>query len=168
MTEPKTLQQLRMWANVSKAEAAKQMGLSIATYRNYEQANYIPPKYISKLCAFYNINLTDIDRTRKPRNMYNGRLAKMLPFDLAAFRNEFGFTKSIIMQETGVSRHIYDVIERTNTTAPEYYDDFVTFFERYGQQRPSVETLQAQIDKLVARCETLEKRIDYLERKHGT
>lgn len=168
MSTPKTLQQLRMWANVSKAEVAKQMGISLATYRNYEQANYIPPKYLPTLCAYFGINVSDIDRTRKPRHMYDGRLTKALPFDLAAFRNEFGFTKSIIMQEVGVSRHIYDNAERTNATAPEYYDDFVSFFQRHGQQRPTVESLQAQIDKLISHCDALEQRIQQLERKQIT
>jgi hypothetical protein len=154
-----------MWANVSKAEVAKQMELSPATYRNYEQANYIPPKYLPTLCAYYGIDVSDIDRTRKPRHTYDGRMTKMLPFDLAAFRNEFGFTKSIIMQEVGVSRHIYDNVERTNATPPEFYDDFVSFFQRHGQQRPTVESLQAQIDTLVARCAALEQRIEQLERK---
>lgn len=165
MSTPKTLQQLRMWANVSKAEVAKQMGISLATYRNYEQANYIPPKYLPTLCAYFGIDVSDIDRTRKPRHMYDGRLTKALPFDLAAFRNEFGFTKSIIMQEVGVSRHIYDNAERTNATAPEFYDDFVSFFQRHGQQRPTVESLQAQIDKLISHCDALEQRIQQLERK---
>lgn len=157
-----------MWANVSKAEVAKQMELSLATYRNYEQANYIPPKYLPVLCAYYGIDVSDIDRTRRPRHMYDGRLTKALPFDLAAFRNEFGFTKSIIMQEVGISRHIYDNAERTNATAPEFYDDFVSFFKRHGQQRPTVESLQAQIDTLVARCVALEQRIEQLERKQHT
>lgn len=160
MSTPKTLQQLRMWANVSKAEVAKQMGISLATYRNYEQANYIPPKYLPVLCAYYGIDVSDIDRTRRPRHMYDGRLTKALPFDLAAFRNEFGFTKSIIMQEVGVSRHIYDNAERTNATAPEFYDDFVSFFQRHGQQRPTVESLQEQLNKLLAHCATLEQRIE--------
>ena len=168
MSTPKTLQQLRMWANVSKAEVAKQMGISLATYRNYEQANYIPPKYLPTLCTYYGISVSDIDRTRKPRHMYDGRLTKALPFDLAAFRNEFGFTKSIIMQEVGVSRHIYDNAERTNATAPEFYDDFVSFFQRHGQQRPTVEALQAQIDKLISHCDALEQRIQQLERKQTT
>ena len=141
------------------------MELSPATYRNYEQANYIPPKYLPTLCAYYGIDVSDIDRTRKPRHTYDGRMTKMLPFDLAAFRNEFGFTKSIIMQEVGVSRHIYDNVERTNATPPEFYDDFVSFFQRHGQQRPTVESLQAQIDTLVARCAALEQRIEQLERK---
>lgn len=157
-----------MWANVSKAEVAKQMGISLATYRNYEQANYIPPKYLPTLCAYFGINVSDIDRTRKPRHMYDGRLTKALPFDLAAFRNEFGFTKSIIMQEVGVSRHIYDNAERTNATAPEFYDDFVSFFQRHGQQRPTVESLQAQIDRLISHCDALEQRIQQLERKQTT
>ena len=157
-----------MWANVSKAEVAKQMGISLATYRNYEQANYIPPKYLPTLCAYFGIDVSDIDRTRKPRHMYDGRLTKALPFDLAAFRNEFGFTKSIIMQEVGVSRHIYDNAERTNATAPEFYDDFVSFFQRHGQQRPTVESLQAQIDKLISHCDAFEQRIQQLERKVTT
>lgn len=157
-----------MWANVSKAEVAKQMELSLATYRNYEQANYIPPKYLPVLCAYYGIDVSDIDRTRRPRHMYDGRLTKALPFDLAAFRNEFGFTKSIIMQEVGISRHIYDNAERTNATAPEFYDDFVSFFQRHGQQRPTVESLQAQIDKLISHCDALEQRIQQLERNLTT
>lgn len=167
MNTPKTLQQLRMWANVSKAEVAKQMELSLATYRNYEQANYIPPKYLPTLCAYYGIDVSDIDRTRKPRHTYDGRMTKMLPFDLAAFRNEFGFTKSIIMQEVGVSRHIYDNVERTNATPPEFYDDFVSFFQRHGQQRPTVESLQEQLNKLLAHCATLEQRIEQLERNQN-
>ena len=158
-----TLQELRMRKNVSKEDVATVMGLSMSTYRNYEGANYIPYKYLPALCRYFGVATQDINTKRQQRRLYNGKLTKPLPFDLASLRVEFHYTKSTIMQEVGVSRYIYDNAERTNSVPPQYYEDFMLFYHKHGRQRPTVELLQAQIDKLTMHVQLLEKEINQLK-----
>lgn len=152
-----TLQELRMRKNVSKEDVATVMGLSMSTYRNYEGANYIPYKYLPALCRYFGVATQDINTKRQQRRLYNGKLTKPLPFDLASLRSEFNYTKSTIMDEVGIGRWVYNNVEQTNATPPEFYDAFVRFYERHGKPISTIETLQNQVDALTKRVQALEQ-----------
>ena len=158
-----TLQEIRMKMNATRAEIAMRLGITVATYQKYERENYLPVKYRWLLCNYANIRPEQLSTERQPHRMYNGQLTKPLPFDLASLRVEFHYTKSTIMQEVGVSRYIYDNAERTNSVPPQYYEDFMLFYHKHGRQRPTVELLRAQIDKLTMHVQSLEKEIHQLK-----
>ena len=152
-----TLQELRMRKNVSKEEVSTVMGISMSSYRNYEGANYIPYKYLQVLCNYFGVTTSEINMKRQSRGLYNGKLTKPLPFDLASLRATFNYTKSTIMDEVGIGRWVYDNVEQTNATPPEFYDAFIQFYEKHGKPISTLESLQAQIDALTTRIYELEK-----------
>ena len=113
----------------------------------------------TKIVAYYNVSLNDIDLTPSKTFSSRGKERKQLSFDLKRIRESLQLTQLELSEQLGISQYLIREIERLGTCKPEHYEllsEFVTeHCQNYNHQ------LMQIIDDLEKTSETL-RNDDYI------